>query len=568
MSGVRIPRVDATTRLAIGLTGFVISLVLACDLLFRVLPDGVEAERQVRRRIAEGLSIQTAALVQAGEDKVLAATLTEVVARNRDIRSIALRRADGTLVAVRGDHAQHWVALEDRRSTLDNVQVPLLEGSRQWGTVEIAFAPRSNGLRAWLMRPSVVLLATLGIVGFLLFQLYLRRALQHLDPTAAVPDRVRRAFDSLTGGLLVLDTRGRVMLANRAFRRLHPLADTGLNGRHVGDLEWLHSSSSAADAPWACVLRDGIALARVHLDIAQPEGPSIRTVVGCSPILGARGDIRGCMVNFDDMTVVHRANEDLRQALDELESSRALIEARNAELHHLATRDPLTGCLNRRAFFERAETLIADTSGKEPGSLCCIMADIDHFKHFNDQYGHAVGDVVIQAVAGTLARGLRTSDVLCRYGGEEFCLLLPDTPLSQAKIIAERLRSSIMESAAAATRSSEVKAVTSSFGLASTLQGFSTVASLIEAQIDRCGLTLDIEVFRCGGGCTSIGSSSRSVCDCRRLRPRGPWPTRPCTCLPSSSPAPPARACPHRREALPRREPGRPRAARPSSGVS
>ncbi len=486
MSRFRLPRVGATTRLAFGLTGLAITLVLACDIVFGLFPDGGEAERQVRRRVAESLSAQVAALVQAGEQKLLDATLKDVVVRNRDIRSVALRRDDGTLALARGDHARHWEASDDKRSTLDNVQVPLLTAERRWGSVEIAFASPPQGRWHWLTQPSVLLPLSLATLGFTLFYAYLRRALQYLDPTSAVPDRVRKAFDTLSAALLVLDTHGRVMLANRAFRNLHPSADTMLHGREVNTLEWLQPSAAAgsdasSEPPWTRVLRDGGPLAGVPLEIAQPAGSPIRTLVGCSPVVDAGGGVRGCLVTFDDVTAVHQANDELRHALEELERSRAQVEARNAELHHLATRDPLTGCFNRRAFFERGTALMSTASSREAGTLCCIMADIDHFKQFNDRHGHAVGDLVIQAVAKTLSHGLRTGDVLCRYGGEEFCLLLPDTPVVQGNMIAQRLRAAIMESAASSTRMPEVKAITSSFGLSATSQGFTSLEALVDA---------------------------------------------------------------------------------------
>lgn len=485
MSRFRLPRIGATTRLAFGLTGLAISLVLACDIVFGIFPDAAQAQRTLRRHVAESLSTQVATLVQAGEHRLLELTLKDVLVRNHDIRSIALRRSDGSLVLAQGDHARHWDVADDKRSTLDNVQVPLLTGARRWGSVEIAFAPASQQAWQQIAQPSLVLSLSLGSVGFLLFYAYLRRALQYLDPTSAVPDRVRKAFDTLSAALLVLDTRGRVMLANRAFRNLHPNADVNLHGREVDALDWLRSPAtdptSAVPAPWTRVLRDGTPLAGIPLEIAQPTGGPIQTMVGCSPVVDAAGGVRGCLVTFDDVTAVHRANDELRHALDELERSRAQIEARNAELHLLATRDPLTGCFNRRAFFEHGEALMAKAVGREPGALCCIMSDIDHFKQFNDKHGHAVGDLVIQAVAKTLGQGLRTSDILCRYGGEEFCLLLPDTPVTQGNVIAQRLRVAIMEAAASSTRAPGVKSITSSFGLSATSQGFTSLEALIDA---------------------------------------------------------------------------------------
>ena len=95
----------------------------------------------------------------------------------------------------------------------------------------------------------------------------------------------------------------------------------------------------------------------------------------------------------------------------------------------MATRDPMTGAFNRRSFFAEAEkTLVEHRASKRP--LCAIMSDIDHFKRFNDLHGHEVGDLVIIAFAKALGVGLRTEDRLCRYGGEEFVILMPDTELA------------------------------------------------------------------------------------------------------------------------------------------
>ncbi|HEY4080065.1 MAG TPA: diguanylate cyclase [Burkholderiaceae bacterium] len=120
---------------------------------------------------------------------------------------------------------------------------------------------------------------------------------------------------------------------------------------------------------------------------------------------------------------------------------RGYEEARNrAEL--LARMDALTGLLNRRAFFERA-TGLWNTAARRNRPLTVAMLDIDHFKSINDRYGHAVGDEVLKMVASVLTRTCRTSDVISRWGGEEFLLLLPETTLEQGTLLAERLRMAI-----------------------------------------------------------------------------------------------------------------------------
>jgi diguanylate cyclase (GGDEF)-like protein len=105
----------------------------------------------------------------------------------------------------------------------------------------------------------------------------------------------------------------------------------------------------------------------------------------------------------------------------------------------LAVTDPLTGTFNRRTFLELAEKEIARARrSSEPLSL--VLLDLDHFKHVNDKYGHLVGDQVLKRFVEVAKMCLRQEDLLVRYGGEEFCLLLPQTNTSDAATMAERIR--------------------------------------------------------------------------------------------------------------------------------
>lgn len=108
--------------------------------------------------------------------------------------------------------------------------------------------------------------------------------------------------------------------------------------------------------------------------------------------------------------------------------------------------DPLTGIHNRRYFDERLEE---ETSRalRQHRALSCLFLDIDHFKQFNDTWGHHVGDLVLQEVAGVIKQQMRMSDVLARFGGEEFAVLLVNTDRDEAMEIAERIRQSVAEHA-------------------------------------------------------------------------------------------------------------------------
>ncbi len=120
---------------------------------------------------------------------------------------------------------------------------------------------------------------------------------------------------------------------------------------------------------------------------------------------------------------------------------RGYQEARD-EAQLLASVDGLTGLLNRRAFFERV-TGLWNTAARRNRPLSVAMIDIDHFKGINDRFGHAAGDEVLKTVAGLLTSTCRTSDVIARWGGEEFLLLLPETTLEQAFLFGDRLRMAI-----------------------------------------------------------------------------------------------------------------------------
>jgi len=109
------------------------------------------------------------------------------------------------------------------------------------------------------------------------------------------------------------------------------------------------------------------------------------------------------------------------------------------ELKQVAISDSLTGALTRRAFREEANRAVALVT-RQRSELACIMVDIDHFKEVNDTYGHEGGDRALVAVAQAMRGALRPEATLGRLGGEEFCVLLPDTDIAGAALVAERMR--------------------------------------------------------------------------------------------------------------------------------
>lgn len=163
------------------------------------------------------------------------------------------------------------------------------------------------------------------------------------------------------------------------------------------------------------------------------------------------------------------------------------ISLRNAQLfrevRENSLRDGLTGCFNRTHALEMIDTELRRARRSQlPVSL--IMFDIDHFKEINDRHGHLCGDAVLAAVGSRMRDVLRGSDIKCRYGGEEFLVLLPETPLEGAKRVADTLRRELAEMAV--PWKDETLAITASFGVTTALP------SEIDAQavIGRADLAL------------------------------------------------------------------------------
>lgn len=147
------------------------------------------------------------------------------------------------------------------------------------------------------------------------------------------------------------------------------------------------------------------------------------------------------------------------------------------EAEQLALRDSLTKLLNRRALFEIFDQEWSRAERTE-NSLACIMLDIDRFKEVNDTQGHLVGDKVLSRVACILEQQCRKSDSVGRYGGEEFCAILPDTNKEQAVTIAERIRKAIKDMDV--SHESKRTSVTVSLGIAERNTGTLTVQELID----------------------------------------------------------------------------------------
>ncbi len=169
-------------------------------------------------------------------------------------------------------------------------------------------------------------------------------------------------------------------------------------------------------------------------------GETLEGVDGALQSAGSTEQIQTVVANLVEQTrrmadQNRSANERLNQSNNEI----AELKIRMADIRSEALTDPLTGLANRRAFNEQLADCMAEAT-VDATPLSLLMLDIDHFKSFNDTYGHQLGDEVIRLVAGCMSANTKGRDTAARYGGEEFAIVLPGTVMQDAKTIAEQIR--------------------------------------------------------------------------------------------------------------------------------
>ncbi len=460
-------------RISVGLVLLTCSILLTLD-LFGYIPARADTETDSRFHLCETLATQAAAAIEQGNLGAARAALQSAVRRDERVLSTGLRLADGRLLIEVGQHRMLWRP-DARGNSTSDVRIPLFKEGKPWGSVEVHF--ENLGARGALMslweRPALRLTLVVAFVGFVSYMVYMKRTLRHLDPSAVIPTRVQAALDVMAEGVMLVDEKERIVLANAALARQLGRSATSLMGRDASTLGWKLSEDAAPGqvTPWLEAIREARTSTGVPMQLETEDGERIFSVNG-SPVLDGFDRSKGAIATFDDVTELQQKRRELEETLSMLEKSQVEIRLQNEKLQVQATRDPLTGVANRRAYMGTFEEGFA--AAKETGrDYACIMADIDLFKKVNDDHGHPMGDQVIKRVAEALVSVVRSTDSVCRYGGEEFCIVLPDAPAEAAVRVAERICANIDTPGFAPIP------VTASFGVSSIVFGAANSDELI-----------------------------------------------------------------------------------------
>ncbi|MGB0911080.1 MAG: diguanylate cyclase [Nitrospirales bacterium] len=459
-------RLPPLVGISIGLVSLTVSVMLLGNTFFEVVPDEKKQTFHYRRILSESLAVLYSTLASQDDFETIELAMSQLVERSDDILSAALVAIDGTTLAETAAHVESWMPPEKDESTLDHIQIPIFQGLAKWGVVQIRFrSAHSYNPLEFIPLTWVRFITFVGFIGFLGYYFFMKRTLRHLDPSSVVPKRVKAALDNLEEGVVILDPHDQIILANTAFLRQTEKESAALLGSKISNLGWLTTEEHMTEeVPWVLARTQNTPQTGFPRILASSNGTFRKFLINCSPIADDNGNVNGVLVSFNDVTELDQANAQLVDALRGLNDTQAEVLKKNEELELLATRDPLTGCLNRRAFFEQLEQVYV--TAKENGtSLSCIMTDIDHFKSFNDRYGHALGDQVIQVVVKTMNESIRPTDIIGRYGGEEFCVVLPDADAHRAIEIAQRMCQKVEGESGARIRTTSGISVTSSFGV-------------------------------------------------------------------------------------------------------
>lgn len=244
---------------------------------------------------------------------------------------------------------------------------------------------------------------------------------------------------------------------------------------------YVHWGDAPAPAPWQPSTCWASRLGGPHSASVENHAPRCAHdhttgATFCLP-LSAQGETLGVLsIHTPDRRALDEKEELARRFADRL--SIALANLRLQEtLRHQSVRDPLTGLFNRRYIEETGARELARAQ-RQDQPVSALMLDIDHFKQFNDVHGHAVGDAVLRRLGSVLTHQFREEDIACRYGGEEFLVLLPGCAPSMAMERAESLREAVGHLLVAAPDTQGLT-VTVSVGAASTAQGSGALAELI-----------------------------------------------------------------------------------------
>ena len=351
-------KLSAKFHLALGLTSIVMTLLLTATML-NLIPDRQNAVMSGRVALAESIASSSTLFISKKDYNSIQSHLEFIIGRHDDLLAASVTRSTDDTPLIIGDEAQIDPHFDTSASTPSTLVMPILQGDTEWGKMALFFTnPNGNGWIQKLQNSRLALIAFCSLLGFTLFYLYLGKMLKALNPSQAVPGRVRSALDTLAEALIVVDGKSNVVLANKAFQTITGESAEALLGKKADEFEWHLSEqhpqepdAAATDDesqeekvfPWVQALNTSETVRGADVWLESHNGNWHKFLVNCSPILSGK-KASGVLVSLDDVTDLEEKEKELRSARDAAQdANRAKSDFLSNMSHEIRT--PMTAIL-------------------------------------------------------------------------------------------------------------------------------------------------------------------------------------------------------------------------------
>lgn len=303
-------------RLTIGLIGILL-LVLQAASIIRLIPSIDQERVHSRAQLAESISVSAALLIQNDQYRMLETMVNQVVQQSSEIKAIRIT-GDSNLRTISSDGSESQPVSE---ASENHLSINLFRGSEKWGRIHFTYAPLRAGLSPWMTQTSRFFIFVTAST-FILYLIYLGAMLTQLNPSKTVPNRVRSALDNLSEGLLVLDRKGKVVLANQVFCHLtnsdpeRMLGKTPhtcfkwltVDGKPLTEPPWVESSATGQR------VLDRMLCVDVDHGIDGAGSERFAFKVNCAPVASESSQGNGVLVSFENVTELENSKQAAEEA--------------------------------------------------------------------------------------------------------------------------------------------------------------------------------------------------------------------------------------------------------------